>query len=81
MSTMPNLEEHTEDEDVIKAYTLTDDLSPDNVLTYCLGNLSSVTLIGRTKSTGEWYFASSHTDASRINFDLDKFKHTVMEQT
>lgn len=62
------------------AYPVDDGLSANNVLTAGFDMFTSATMIGREKETGEFYFASSHQDYSRIIEDLTSFVRVIESQ-
>ncbi len=66
------------DPDAIQIYKIDPQLSPDNVLKYCLGNLASVALIGKTHD-GEWYCASSEEDPVKVMKMIKKFKSVIKD--
>lgn len=61
-------------------YPVDDELSANNVLSGGFGRFKTATVIGREIDTGDFYFASSHLDYSRIIEDLTNFIKVVENQ-
>lgn len=57
----------------IKAYKLDNGVTANNVLSFAIGELVEVSLVGRHKN-GEYYYASSIEDPRMVLTDLKHFK-------